>query len=893
MSFFLERNAELYVSSVTSGWNSGNTDKIPLKAGFSYNAESVNSSVLRNSIKENRGLVGTTYSSKESIISFNFSTYITPTDSGCAERTLWQALSQTVDRYSYLEVNLLNTNTASAKEFTIWVSYQNGNTYRFDNCVITSVDIDGGINNLGSITWTGRARAITNLGNVTPAHATQTLSNYVLNKLSTINITLPSPYNSYTIPLIDSSVTISNDINFIYRTKIGDITRISGQEIVRRTVAGDFSGYLRANPKHSAELLDDLMQLSENLENVPANIVLNIGHVNSNHIEINIPKAVLDLPQYSFNDVISLRVPFVANENVKGSSDELSIKYYYQGEIFSPSSLFFNGEKGVWYDPSDMSTLWQNTAGTIPVTASGQPVARMNDKSGNGLDAYRTVTSPIFRDVGGRRWLEFNGTTDRMATVTGPAYETPHVSIFAATATRDTSLTGWRGIVELSSDFTATSNTFTLGYSGTAAYMGSRNGTIALASSTEVVNNVRNVYTGLATTSPANCQIRRNSLIRGTNTATQGTLGWYIAAPLYIGSRGTSGNASPIDFYGLIVRSGESTEVEIANAEAYLGIKAEVGLEPIFTKDPNFLTRNQFARDAWDAQVYGPQIIEDPNDGTYKMFYSAYTADGLEWGPAMATSTDLKTWTKPNIGNFDFPEDSGNFNNNLIIWHSTISPLTEPKYDLTEVIYAEGQYVALCMNQAGATTQIWSSPTGEDWTFVTNAFQGVARSPPYAEPKSIVFVDGVYRVYYAEHGIQRRSIGFYEAPTLGGTYVDQGLRPEFTSTSETLQYYDIRHWHHAGALFACVTLYDNITEVLGPNVLYRSDDGGLTYTRIGILLALGESGEWDEIMVTVAKPILVGNTWYMIYSGSAEQHNTWPRQMEMAFATDSVLLAPW
>lgn len=36
---------------------------------------------------------------------------------------------------------------------------------------------------------------------------------------------------------------------------------------------------------------------------------------------------------------------------------------------------------GVWYDPSDLSTLFQDAAGTIPVTAAGQPVGLILDKS--------------------------------------------------------------------------------------------------------------------------------------------------------------------------------------------------------------------------------------------------------------------------------------------------------------------------------------------------------------------------------------------------------------------------------------------------------------------------------------------------------------------------------
>lgn len=58
------------------------------------------------------------------------------------------------------------------------------------------------------------------------------------------------------------------------------------------------------------------------------------------------------------------------------------------------TELFANGEQGVWYDPSDLSTLFQDAAGTTPVTAVEQPVGLMLDKSGRGNHAYQpTATS--------------------------------------------------------------------------------------------------------------------------------------------------------------------------------------------------------------------------------------------------------------------------------------------------------------------------------------------------------------------------------------------------------------------------------------------------------------------------------------------------------------------
>ena len=60
--------------------------------------------------------------------------------------------------------------------------------------------------------------------------------------------------------------------------------------------------------------------------------------------------------------------------------------------------LWGNGEQGVWYDASDLSTMFQDAAGTLPVYAPGQgqvdpPVGRILDKSGRGNHAYQTTTT--------------------------------------------------------------------------------------------------------------------------------------------------------------------------------------------------------------------------------------------------------------------------------------------------------------------------------------------------------------------------------------------------------------------------------------------------------------------------------------------------------------------
>jgi len=79
-------------------------------------------------------------------------------------------------------------------------------------------------------------------------------------------------------------------------------------------------------------------------------------------------------------------------------------------------SLFANNEQGFVYDPNDLSTMFQDAAGTIPVTAVGQPVGIILDKSGRNNHARQTTSAsrPILRKnaITGANYLEFDGFDD-------------------------------------------------------------------------------------------------------------------------------------------------------------------------------------------------------------------------------------------------------------------------------------------------------------------------------------------------------------------------------------------------------------------------------------------------------------------------------------------------
>ena len=62
------------------------------------------------------------------------------------------------------------------------------------------------------------------------------------------------------------------------------------------------------------------------------------------------------------------------------------------GSRFNPTRLFLDASQGFWLDASDRSVLFQDSAGTTPVTALGDPIGLWLDKSGRGNHFVQTTS---------------------------------------------------------------------------------------------------------------------------------------------------------------------------------------------------------------------------------------------------------------------------------------------------------------------------------------------------------------------------------------------------------------------------------------------------------------------------------------------------------------------
>lgn len=114
------------------------------------------------------------------------------------------------------------------------------------------------------------------------------------------------------------------------------------------------------------------------LEQIKDTLVSIAGSAFSSLGIIDLWPRTLDALGYTIGSVLDRQRKLAA-------ADSKTLSAVQNGDIeFTPIALFLGGSDGGWYDPSDISTLWQDSARTTPVTASGQPVGAMDDKSGNG-----------------------------------------------------------------------------------------------------------------------------------------------------------------------------------------------------------------------------------------------------------------------------------------------------------------------------------------------------------------------------------------------------------------------------------------------------------------------------------------------------------------------------
>jgi hypothetical protein len=322
-TFYFKRNTNIYISKdPNTSADATNTVSLKVK-DFSFNQRSNMVNVERQTLDPTSERTIAPHISAVAPVTFSFITYILPlvdTNVTSPEEYLWVSLmgaDSLTSNSTSSTIDFADGNVGSLPELTLWFNDPDkgeGN-YRLDNAIVDSARINFDINGIAEIQWSGRALTITT--DYTPPLYTDssTADNYLKNKLSTI--TLSANSISYTLALTGGSIDINNNNIFYGRTQMGRTTIPVGHYTGNRRISGDLNFYLKAGTNTSVDLFDGIRTnaVIDDYETIwDADITINIAGITAPNIQLNIPSAILGIPQENFGEVITLALPFTAKE---------------------------------------------------------------------------------------------------------------------------------------------------------------------------------------------------------------------------------------------------------------------------------------------------------------------------------------------------------------------------------------------------------------------------------------------------------------------------------------------------------------------------------------------------------------------------------------------------
>lgn len=323
MSVYLQRSTNIYISkAANASANATNTVLLNVK-DFSFNKSASVVNVGRSTISPTQQRTVKPYVNTVAPVNFSFTTYVLPvvdTVVTSPEEYLWVSLLG-VDSISSSAttstINFANGNVAQLQELTLWFDDPNkseGN-YRIDNAIVDEATISFDINGIAEIRWSGRGLALVE-DNTPPAATDRTgQTNYLKNKLSTM--ILQANAVSYTLALTGGQIRIDNKVTFYGRVQLGKTTVPTGHFTGNREITGNLNFYLKSGTNASVDLFNTLntnVSTDTYESTYLANITINVGGATAPFLQINVPQALLNIPTLGFNELITMNVPFIAQE---------------------------------------------------------------------------------------------------------------------------------------------------------------------------------------------------------------------------------------------------------------------------------------------------------------------------------------------------------------------------------------------------------------------------------------------------------------------------------------------------------------------------------------------------------------------------------------------------
>ena len=226
--------------------------------------------------------------------------------------------------------------------------------YQLADCSVGSATID--IDGIAQVAWSGNGKTIEEAASlVTTGGGETTLglinegisssSNYIRQKLTDLTIvydasettgtkgTLGASDITFAVTLTGGSISIENNLNYLTPETLGSVNTPLGHVTGTRSISGNFTCYLNDVANGSLDLFEKLQESRGVITNAFA-LTFGIGGGSSTpRCSVALPKAHLELPSHSIEDVVSVDVAFhglasdMSSATAANATNEVSVTY--------------------------------------------------------------------------------------------------------------------------------------------------------------------------------------------------------------------------------------------------------------------------------------------------------------------------------------------------------------------------------------------------------------------------------------------------------------------------------------------------------------------------------------------------------------------------------------
>jgi len=228
--------------------------------------------------------------------------------------------------------------------------------YKLADCSVGSATIDFDIDGIAQVAWSGNGKSITEVASLVTGGGGETAlglineglsstGNFIRQKLTDLTVVYDASEVSGTtgalgnsditfgVTLTGGSISIENNLTYLTPETLGSVSQPLGHITGTRNVSGNFTCYLNAESNGSLDLFEKMQESTGIITNAFA-LTFNIGGgSNTPRCTVALPKAHLELPTHSIEDVISVDVAFhglstdLSSSTAADATNEMSITY--------------------------------------------------------------------------------------------------------------------------------------------------------------------------------------------------------------------------------------------------------------------------------------------------------------------------------------------------------------------------------------------------------------------------------------------------------------------------------------------------------------------------------------------------------------------------------------